>query len=591
MISKTILLIGVLGLSAVSVDPVQGQTPNAAPGCYKNESHFQLRLTSAPPCDIPPEVIVSRNTVAQARFAWNTFIALNWPAKSPYEPPFDRGVAGDWSTLLEASRPNDGTVPDYISIWDSWREKRDLFRVVGDKASGFRFAEPEPFNNGRPPVKTGPVPQVGACAAQSLPGGHVTPLQTNKVENYLDETDEIGLAVLWEGGLTAASGWPTETNLVRYQVKFNQDHYAYVRDQNYWNPDRLAQAVNTEIDSGNGIGVVLPSGSNATLETGSILTKSAWKKLTDAEIKSAEYYTQTALVYLGQPPANPTTTQLSDVCYLYDVYGLIGLHIIRRTKTLPYLLFSTFQFKRNYPNKFTYANTVGTGGTPVKVSSTLPNGHGIAYKNPADPQPVYDANYTNPVTGTHVTTPVPYAADRLIAPQNAVEAVNREADRLLQGTLLENYELVGYQTVPVSTAGLALPGGFYAQGGPADENRTVNGYYPSYFNFQEYYLANPVIETSQRFQFFEGGFAQSGTPNIKLYGQGPNGTVNMGGCMGCHGNAQTTGMSFTLNNVTNTNGGPYMGTNPGQHPVGTLTDTCGQLGLTYDKARMGCQLR
>ncbi len=586
MTYRTILLSGLLGLLAASAEPARGQTALDTPACYRNEDSFQLRLTSVPPCDIPLTVLLEGNTVAQARFAWNTFIALNWPAKSPYSPPYERGVAGDFSALVEASRPNDGTVPDYISIWDSWREKRDLFRVVGNETAGFKFAQPEPFNNGRPPEKTGPVPQVGACAAQSLPGGHVTPLQTNKVENYLDETDEIGLAVLWEGLAQAAPGGPTETSLVRYQVKFNRDHYSYVRDQSYWNPDTLAGAVNEQIADGNRIGVVLPAGSNTTLTTGSILIKSAWKKLSEAEVKSAAYYTQTALVYVGRPPHQPTPGQLPDVCYLYDVYGLIALHIIRRTETLPYLLFSTFQFKQNYPDKFAYANTVGLGKNPMTVSSTLPNAHGIPYSNPADPQPVYDATRR-----TQTTAPVPYAADRLIAPQTAVTSVNREAERLLQGTLLQNYELVGYQTEPVSAAGLG-PQRFYDQGGPANADGTLDGYYPSYFGTQEYYLANPVVETSQRFQFFEGGFAVSGTPNVKIYGLGGGIAVNMGGCMGCHGNAQTTGLSFTLNNIEVDGGtGKYKGANPGRHPVGTLTDTCGELGTTYDALFMGCRLR
>ena len=143
----------------------------------------------------------------------------------------------------------------------------------------------------------------------------------------------------------------------------------------------------------------------------------------------------------------------------------------------------------------------------------------------------------------------------------------------------------------MSATGLS-PKQFYVQGGPANADRSLDGYYPSYALNQEYYLANPVVETSQRFQFFEGGFATSGTPNVKFYKDRGRTSVNMGGCMGCHGNAQNTGLSFTLNNVKlDSTTGKYKGVPPGKHPVGTLTDTCDELGTTYDAAYMGCRLR
>jgi hypothetical protein len=537
-------------------------------------------LSSSIPCDYTDGR--AKDPTSLARFAWNTFIAMNWPAVDPFQAPYNRGVPD-----VSKSIGGDATAV----VWDTWREKRELFLVEEYKKPNapekvaYKFVEPPTFNDGTPPSPTGPVNPIsptGLTASLNMcptvteiPNKFVTALQTNKVENYLDETDEIGLAVLWRGDLTMPGNtallasevpMPDDRNLVRYQVKFGPTHYTHVRDQNLWDTTTLNNLITKEKSSGNGIGVELPSGDNTTKNTGSILVKTAWMKLSSVQQSGGAYYTQTALYYRkinGQ------------VCFEYDEFALIAIHVIRKTDAFPYFFFSTFQHKENYPGKFVYANTNGPANNPNLVSSTLKNPFGITYKDPANPTP---ATTTKPIVSD------PYHATRLIKELPSVATANAEAAGKLAGTVWANYELVGFQYRPVDKPS-GTPGSYYAEGSPpTTTSSSGKGYYPNYYSDQEYYLANPVVETNQRFQFFEGGFGAANVKNIALYpsevspvlpgdGMGFPKTVDMGGCMGCHGNAQTTDFSFTLNNATFT---------PTGFSTGTIEEVCGEIGLAYN---------
>ena len=579
MISKNILytaaglsVVAMVGCIPMEPGPViEGSTP---PACASDVSVNSITVSSKIPCDYPD--MASLEGTSLARFAWNTFIAMNWPAEDPFDAPYNRGVP-DTSKAFGAEAA--------AVVWDTWREKRELFQIVESVKSttGYKFAEPPAFNDGQPPSSSGPNPAIPMCSTVTeVPQRFVTALQSNKIENYLDETDEIGLAVLWRdelsvsnntGVLAAGIPMPDDDNLVRYQVKFGPSHYSYVRDKNFWDPTVLNAAIKIERDQGNGIGVELPSGDNATHATGSILVKTAWMKLTSLELTGGDYYTQTALYYRKLD---------GKVCYDYDEFALIAIHVIRKTDKFPYFFFSTFQHTANYPGKFVYANTQGKARNQTDFSSTLKNPFGITYKNPADPTP----NPANP------TVSDPYHANRLIKALPGVVTANSEAATALAGTVWANYELVGFQYRPVDKPA-DTPGTYYTMGSPPTSGSpTGEGYYPNYYTDQEYYLANPVVETNQRFQFFEGGFGVTGTNNIAVYpsavtpilpgsGNAIAPSIDMGGCMGCHGNTQSTDFSFTLGNAT---------AEPKGFAAGTIEDVCAEIGLAYN-GRNACQAK
>lgn len=529
-------------------------TAQAQRTCAPKLDSRSIASTPLPPCDFY-SATGQKTPDTLANFAWNTFIGVNWPAQSPFEAPFDRGVS-------DTSVPF-GTTGTAGVVWDSWREKRELYRVQKN-GTKYTFVAPPPFNDGKPPSNVGPNDQIGLCPGVTAPtGAHVTALQSSKIENYLDETDEIGLDVLWRN----TTPLPTEESLVRYQVKFSQDYYDQVMNGKLWNPDTLNAAITAEQNGGNGIGVVLSSGDNVTNRTGAILTKSAWMMLNATEIGSGKYYEKPAIYYREVNNAP---------CVDYATFGLIALHIIRNTTEFPYLFFSTFEHVDNFPNVFSYANVVGNPSTNKdgkKVpASTVTNAFGLPYKYPPKPSPqTLKTAYADPIPAT-----------KIVQPLDAVSKANAAAlAGPLKGTLWANYQLVGYQHTPIDGAAKL---GIYYQGTPYGYPGEGKGLHPHFTENQTYYLANPVVESSQRFQFFEGGFNTSGTPNIAIYPNKPvsaqiNPTLNMGGCMGCHGNTQSTGMSFTLSNQTS---------EPKGYSAESLPEKCEEIGYDFDATKQAC---
>ncbi len=551
--------------STLLAGAAQAQAPST---CIANQTTGSVVIADQIPCDYKDGDALG--AAGLSNFAWNTFIAMNWPAEDPFAAPYDRGVPDANSKIGAPGQPGEDTP---IVVWDSWREKRELF-VIRDNAGSYMYVAPQPFNDGQPPSTTGPNPQIAACTgAAPPPAGHITALQTNKVENYLDETDEIGLAILWAGTDTAEL---TEETLVRYQVKFNYEHYEDIRTKQWWNPSTLTAAIGAEQTSGNGAGVVLTSGSNAAGTPGAILTKSAWKLLDQSEIDGGTYYTQSSIFY---------ETENGEPCYGYGTFGLVGLHIIRKTDHFPYLFFSTFEHNGNYPGAFTYANTNAQGPSAGTFAASQTNPFGIAYRNPADPAP-------NPSV---MLTPG-YPATRLLKKLPEVDAANASVAAMLSGTVWANYSLVGFQSMPTDPPADYMTGGYYQQGGPAGSGGN-DGYFPPYFADQDYYLANAVIETSQRFQFFTGSFSAATDNNIIMYpNNDPNGnaggkqdfSINMGGCMGCHGRGQATGFSFTLGGAK---------AEPKTFSAETLSDKCAgedggaaELFASFDDATGICTL-
>jgi len=288
--------------------------------------------------------------------------------------------------------------------------------------------------------------------------------------------------------------------------------------------DALNNFINNKTSSKLGNVNFTKSSNSLTTKSGSILTKSAWIMLSSEEIASNNYYTVPAYYYSSAPGS------ATGICYSKATFGLIAIHIIRKTDQFNTFLFSTFEHKNNYPNKFSYANT-----KDGKPDSTIPSGYRIPYVNPHSPK----------------VGPVAYPAVRLIPEPAILSTVNTNADTVNQGTVWENYRLVG------------------AQYNPVNRPNSIN---------QDFFLANPVVETNQRFQFFDGAFSQAGVNNVATTAKtSAEGTVNMGGCMGCHGNAQLTGndFSFTLQNVVSE---PSKMT---KSAAETLEDKCESINLTY----------
>ncbi len=559
------------------------------------ENANSLTLSPNPPCDLPIEILANRQTTAT--FMWNTFFALSWPAVENLRG-IPNGKAPFGSDL-------------FTPVWDTWKEKRELFRVVPETPTSdtlvFTSENPGSFlsySNSADPEHIPPCSPEDAVDINS-----VRPLHPNKVSNYFAESEEIGLAVIWRN--EPENTFPTEDTLVRFQVRFNQDYYNYVANTpnglsgTSGNPntglyfkDGLTCAIGTNTSTecvNGGMTVNSPAGNNQNSESGSMMIKTAWVPLGVLDSPSS-YYTTEGLYYFPRPGTQ------EEFCYKTGTFGLQGMHIIRKTERFPYFIFATFEHKNDTlapyltppvgiaKPEFIYANTVI--GTPP--SSTLPNFYDVPYLNPSSPE------VSLPSNGEF------YGVTRLIESPSDLDRINANANALAAGTIWSNYRLVGVQYQPTDGSKSALE--LDAMNVPVVNNlgeRTLstNSNFPN-FSEQNYYLANAFIETNQRFQFFTGGFTDTAAKNILCNHQGDLNSIQctfadntpilnnsspeivMGGCMGCHGRGAQiqakTDFSFTLSTVLST---------PGKGPgtlVETLEGACKLIGLSYNTTTGEC---
>jgi len=431
------------------------------------------------PHDVPTGSAASIQDLAI--FAWREFIALNWVAMDPATTGV-RGRPNVNADFLSIKADSNGNFP--LVVWHTYQHKNEVFPATGQTASSFDSKAPA-YNYQTPPSQGKSYPL--------QPSQPVTNA-TDSLFNNLDEASEIGLAFMYAHYVSA-----TNNIRVAYEAKVNRAVFDYLNKNGFTqcpglNCKTLSDAMSKT--SGNlaqygGICstdtkiVSLPCGDAAVsgdAGEGAIEIKAAWRKLTDQEIASGRFFTQTVIYYTGVSP------QL----YNNAVYGLIALHIIHKTKSFPAFVFATWEQVDNYED------------------ATKQNTENLAYVNIGQsPPPSF------PVTRNH-------PLNSQIPPVNtAVHAAFTAKDPT---TIWQYYKLIGVQATPVN--------------GPPPPLATADA-------MAYYYQANIVVETNQTLQNFAGAVNDGGTtvPFLNVYLNGATGSpFQMGGCQGCHGTqAQSMG--------------------------------------------------
>jgi hypothetical protein len=566
----------------------------AAGGCPRQgEEEAAARRAAPPPVGCPADGGTLQlgcpafpNTTPQAQpqwdyFAWNSFVAANWPAVVPAQNNEQRGFPNLAQSFATAGN-------DTLLVWETFKEKREVF-IQGSSS------DPGPWNQA--PVYGPVAPAILPCSDSQ--GRAEMPRrffgQGGKLSfDTLDETIEVasealepqdalcggystdpqcgtpqqapcclaqGLPVgprVWKGSPTKPNPQP-----VLYEVKIDYDFYNYVTaNQYYLDATAAAHAQLAEIllpyrtsaqgpplapgggqappaTQSNSVtsysaqacidnyyGKITPTGNLTPCPVGSIHLKAVWIQLQDED--PAKYHTAEAAFF---------KTENGKTCISYGTFGLIGLHIIQRihqgsaadTNAGPLggtYIFATWEHVDNDTAGFTYANFFP--GQPF----VGPPARGF-YPQPSAALPV---QRKFPILdGTQQVNADVHAAIAAIDPDS----------------VWLNYQLVGvqFQAVDVDAPPAANPA---FPVGPNDP--TGIG--------QPLYLANLVIETNDGLQQFQGLpplaapipqfqklITKNGTlefnrktPNLAFFGTG----YNMGGCMGCHGVAEVKGYSFSF---------------------------------------------
>lgn len=418
-----------------------------------------------------------------ATFAWQHFVALNWA--SSYATNQQRGTPDTSATFFGPQ----GSAQPAMTVWQSYRHKNELFPATGTPATSFDAAPKYVYGNVTGPCGTG---------------------DTNPNEfTNLDENSQLGLDYMFAQPAGAA-----DKVQILFQAKVNRTNYDYIVTNSLYtsanqsklqglNAANLAtygaicqqsqpQTCAQTVSSSPTAGYCLPCGGAGS--EGTIHVKAAWRALTDAEAKSGHFFTAPIVFY------KPTTG--TNVCYTNgggQTYGLVGLHIIHKTVNFPAFVFATWEQVDNATSNLKFVNT--KFGGPASTVGQVGDWARVANQGST-------------------------------LPSSAVTAVNGCVKTAIQqansSSVWQYYQLVGVQGTPVDYANVAS-------------------------DLPEFFLANNTIESNLFFQSFLGNHATynaSGTgpagttpgPNVTYQGTG----LDMGGCQGCHGNAQRRGadMSF-----------------------------------------------
>lgn len=521
-----------------------------------------------PPITISPAVPVELNagsggapraTLEQAAaFAWQEFIALNWPAMTHTTETPLRDTP-DTACRFGATEGRCGAQP---LVWQTFRGKAEIFPA---RPLTQLYDSPPDYDN----LYQSRIP---ACRG-------FTPSPTPSWVN-LDETTEIGLAAMYSGvGIPTPTAENSAPQLVRFMAKANRAEFNYV------NLIGAQQAIPTPLANRTMRFVQQrgspPAGSRnlVSLPNNTIEIKAGWRQLNPATEDVTRFHTARVRYYeIGG------TSQIAGAqCYREAVWGLVSLHIIQKTASAPYFIFATFEQADNIrtadgtPTEDADGNIVATQpcrGDQTAPCPTTPTTHyqdsavrtvsprvslrpaGAAYCTSGTATlPRNRLYYLNSIADTavpnrgficinarqHPIPPAIIAANQ--AAHAAIDAYNR-AHGIVRSPW-SYYKLINVQFRPMT---LPVPGQPYT--GP---------------DVATFYQANSVVESNHTLQNFSGRLVHNtgtktdyasqfgGSPNVSvpsMYYRPPGHNFatryDMGGCMGCHATAQRDGGDFSF---------------------------------------------
>jgi hypothetical protein len=568
-------------ISDAAAQPVAKEKPGATSARSAPESTISFpSISSQLPPDIPGGAGNATITSA-AIFAWQEFIALNWPAapqtgvsgsNTRGEPNTSQKFGADSNGSSQASQP---------VVWETYRSKVETFPGIGyppgyangpSQQYGFDVGPQYIYGTRSTTPPTPPGGKTPQGATQNNPGGTpqdvlnvpACPLQPSvATPSYinLDEITQIGLDSMFAGVLPPTVTNPTAQNanaqpqLIRFLAKGNRTFYNYVAQNQYWYHGEDYTTAKNNFATAAKQNKYPPPAPTINLPVGTVLVKAAWRPLAPGET-AAGFHTKTVRFYdMNGTSATP--------CYREQTWALVALHIIQKTPTAPDFIYATFEYA---------ANILTAGGQPVEDNNGavidappgdpmdprlnyFDTGYGVIppfYYSPADPKgirfppPSPPAKTALPLV--QVTGPYCSAAqnNRLyfqdlnlnggsIPPANSgvcvdkryfsiptqIQQVNAAAHAALTAygapALWQNYKLVNVQWQPFDISTIDTSG--------RNTSRLVS----------TFSLANSVVETDNTLQQFFGG----------LFG-GPPGDGFFKSAFEIDSNGMPTGRAFNV---------------------------------------------
>ena len=443
--------------------------------------------------EVPPDAIVADPENPTLRelgvFAWNEFFALTWPALDGR-----RGMPDPNATYGETETP---------VVWETYWHKVEMF--PGDQLPNQLNGKPN--RAGKPLYKYIRREKSGDEHEFVFKNNYVGPagLQDSTLFHNLDEASELDDDDLYVHQIA-------QDNAVLYEAKMNYDGYKYILEKKLYLESEREKAKFQTLGKLSEIGssckapedckdyICLPCGELTTGKEGNIEIKAAFRRLT-SEDDPADFFVKKVIRYIYVRDSTEEGQYFDRKKYTVSEYALIGLHIIHKTQQFPSFTYATFEHVNNEKTNYQYFDLID-----------LPPKKGGEVRGEGDDR-LKVHNLSRDI-------PVP----------KEIKQINEEVHRLpeMQNVVWKNYQLINIQAVPID----------YSSLDPSDKVASAN-----------YHLANLVIESNEELQNFRGSRFN---PSVKNTYTKDREFVNMGGCMGCHGRAQSfkgTDFNFLIGNA------------------------------------------
>ena len=346
---------------------------------------------------VPPEFTGLEEQGNIDLYSWLAFVALNWPANTKTCGP------NLSQTILNDSGPR---------VWETYSIDSDIYVKPP--------ATPVPWcYQGTSAQRSARLKALPARVRQAALKQGVTKLlyRQSKASEVLSQRFP-GIDEAIGGVLTDQSG-----RFARYEVRVNPDEYKFLLKNNLWNMAGQDKYTQTQT-------ITFPSGPSTYGPTGAIEIKAAWKVLTTSEIAGKRFFMTRAVVYNNDatPPAvspgpNPVTL------------GLVGFHIMHKTRLQPKWLWSTFEHVDNLkPPPGSPFGAKGSFSNPDCSPGTCPPNVQTA-KQPYTELDSRGRPLNKPVQVVRINP----TGDDIVGQYNAA------FQKLLAGSVWANYELISTQ--------------------------------------------------------------------------------------------------------------------------------------------------
>lgn len=285
-------------------------------------------------------------------YSWQMFLSLNWPVDPGWPAtPARAGEPDRTATIADFGLPGaGGQAMAGATVWQSFMPATEVFKAGAATPTDWGVVPPPP--SGCTTTSTlgsgGPGRVLTAISKSATHPVHRFNLGTGTLSTVSDEI------------LEATGGWLTDQsgNLVFFERLMGKAEYDYIVEKGLYDAaNQITVASNADGTTPEGLSLPVgqPAGTSVQGQgdLGAFELKAAWRNLGNDKSLYDRYLTTTA--YLTAPDGTCTET----------VVGLVGLHIIHKTASMPNFIWSTFEQVDNVPGN----------GAP-------PSGVGYSFNNP-----------------------------------------------------------------------------------------------------------------------------------------------------------------------------------------------------------------